>query len=517
MYIWETYKLYNMNENTLFSILALCFFWANSQKQRPNLDIPSTHYQNPIFSGDFPDPSILVDGDDYYMIHSSFDYHPGLTVWHSKDLINWSILTNALEDPIGSVWAPELIKHKDKYYIYFPSNNTNYVISADKMEGPWSKPTDLGIGNIDPGHIADEKGNRYLYFPNGGYVPLTKDGLAVKGEEIHSYDGWTIPRDWVIECMCMEGPKLFKRGNYYYLTVAQGGTAGPPTGHMVISARSKSPLGPWENSPHNPIIRTENPDDQWASVGHATVIETGAGETWMIFHGYEKEHYNMGRQTLLAPLEWTDDGWFKMPENIDISKPILRPSGKSGISNYQVSDSFEGSELNPKWHFFEDFDKNRFKVENNSLKLKAKGTGIANSAPLLITPSDHSYSVSVELEIKGNAIGGLVLFYNEKSGSGILADQKNIISNIRDWQSITEKEVIDRKVHLKMVNINNVVNQFYSLDGKQWTKIKNSLEVSGIHHNALSGFLSLRIGLVAIGDGEVYFKNFQYQPNPTTD
>lgn len=503
-----------MKKSTLFFITVLCFFMANSQKQRANLDIPSTHYQNPIFSGDFPDPSILVDGDDYYMIHSSFDYQPGLTVWHSKDLINWSILTNALRESVGSVWAPDLIKHKNKYYIYFPSNNSNYVITADNMAGPWSDPIDLKIGNIDPGHIADDDGNRYLYFPNGGYIPLMDDGLAVNGEEVHSYDGWPIPLEWSIECFCMEGPKLFKHGDYYYLTVAQGGTAGPPTGHMVISARSKSPLGPWENSPYNPIIRTENRDDKWASVGHATVFEAASKKLWMIFHGYEKEHYNLGRQTLLAPLEWTADGWFKMADSTDISKPIVRPTGNSVARTYHISDSFEGSELDPKWHFYGDFDKDRFKIKNNTLQLKAKGNGIANSSPLLISPSDHSYSVSVELAIKGNAIGGLVLFYNEKSGSGILADKENILANLRGWQFETEKGVIERKVHLKMVNNDNIVSQYYSLDGKNWKKIESSLEVSSIHHNVLGGFLSLRIGLVAIGEGEVYFSNFKYQPLP---
>src|SRR5690606_8139344 len=121
---------------------------------------------------------------------------------------------------------------------------------------------------------------------------------------------------------------------------------------------------------------------------------------------------------------------------------------------------------------------------------------------------------SVEMVIKGNAIGGLVLFYNEKSGSGILADQKNILANLRGWQFETEKGVINKKVHLKMVNNDNIVSQYYSLDGKNWKKIESSLEVSSIHHNVLSGFLSLRIGLVSIGEGEVHFKNFNYQPLP---
>lgn len=116
--------------------------------------------------------------------------------------------------------------------------------SADNINGPWSDPIDLKISNIDPGHFTNEKGNRYLYFSNNDYIPLSKDGLSVSGAGKHVYDGWKIPSEWSIECFCMEGPKVLKHGNYYYLTVAEGGTAGPATSHIVISARSKSPLGP---------------------------------------------------------------------------------------------------------------------------------------------------------------------------------------------------------------------------------------------------------------------------------
>ncbi|MBN1765075.1 MAG: family 43 glycosylhydrolase [Sedimentisphaerales bacterium] len=121
------------------------------------------------------------------------------------------------------------------------------------MAGPWSDPIDLKIGNIDPGHVTDSAGKRYLYFSSGGYVPLSDDGLSIIGEFQHCYNGWPIPREWSIECFCMEGPKLARRGDYYYLTVAEGGTAGPATGHMVISARSPSPLGPGRI---HPLIRS---------------------------------------------------------------------------------------------------------------------------------------------------------------------------------------------------------------------------------------------------------------------
>ena len=228
-------------------LLTVCFI-LNAQYQIDTRYANGEFFINPVFSGDYPDPSLLVDGNDYYVVHSSFEYYPGLTIWHSKDLINWTPVTNALTKYVGSVWAPDLVKYNNQYYIYFPANNTNYVIVSDSIGGRWSDPIDLKVGNIDPGHVVDDNGNRYLYFSSGGYVPLSNDGLSVAGDFQHSYDGWPIPRDWTIECFCMEGPKFFKRGEYYYITVAEGGTAGPATGHMVISARSKSPLGPWEKS-----------------------------------------------------------------------------------------------------------------------------------------------------------------------------------------------------------------------------------------------------------------------------
>jgi xylan 1,4-beta-xylosidase len=140
---------------------------VNAQYQTQVNEKGGGYYLNPVFAGDYPDPSILRDRDNYYMVHSSFEYYPGLLIWHSKDLINWAPVTNALHKYVGSVWAPDLVKYNNKYYIYFPANNTNYVITADSIKGPWSEPVDLKIGNIDPGHIADTAGKRYLYFSSG--------------------------------------------------------------------------------------------------------------------------------------------------------------------------------------------------------------------------------------------------------------------------------------------------------------------------------------------------------------
>ena len=496
----------------MFSLLIQLSFLADAQYQTNTNVKGDGYYVNPIFAGDYPDPSILRDGSDYYIVHSSFDYYPGLLIWHSKDLIHWAPVTNALHKYIGSVWAPDLVKYKNKYYIYFPAHNTNYVVTADSMNGPWSDPVDLKIGNIDPGHVTDAEGNRYLYFGGGGYVPLSEDGLSVTGELKHTYDGWPIPREWTIEGFFMEGPKLVKRGDYYYLTVAEGGTAGPATSHMVISARSKSPLGPWENSPYNPIIRTQESSDKWWSKGHGTLFEDAKGNWWMVFHGYENGYYNMGRQTLLQPVEWTNDGWYKTPDGIKTDEPIKRPSGTLSNAVFTLNDNFEGTTLKPQWKFYGEYDTSRFHLGENSLIIKAKGNSAGDCSPLVCIPSDHSYIAQIELFIEGEATGGLVLFYNNNAHSGILADKENVLTDLRGWQFPTEKKAIKNHVFLRLKNMNSTVDMYYSIDGIQWNKIENSVEVSSLNHNVLGGFLSLRLGLCSMGYGMVKFKNFIYRP-----
>ncbi len=492
-------------KSTILFFLLLFALIVNAQNNS------TQNFTNPLFSGDYPDPSILRDGDDYYLVHSSFLYYPGLLIWHSTDLMNWEPVANALYKYVGSVWAPDLVKYNDKYYIYFPADNTNYVITADQIEGPWSDPVELDVSMIDPGHVVDDSGNRYLYFSSGSYVQLSDDGLSVTGQITHSYDGWKIPREWSIECFCMESPKLVKHGDYYYLTVAEGGTAGPATGHMVISARSKSPLGPWENSPYNPILRAQSPEDKWCSIGHGTVFDEKDGNWYLLFHGYENGYYNMGRQTMLFPIEWTEDGWYKIADEVNIAASIKLPGKKVTNKNlFSLTDSFEGETLKLHWKFFGGYDSERIELTGNSLVVNGKGNAVPDCSPMLCIPSDHSYTADVELEIEGDAIGGLVLFYNQQAYSGILADKSSVLANLRGWQFTTEKDVIKRHVFLRLKNIRNTVDMYYSLDGKKWTKIENSFESSAYHHNVLSGFMSLRIGLCAIGNGKVVFKNFEY-------
>jgi len=171
-------------------------------------------YSNPIIGGDHPDASPIRVGTDFYLTHSSFEWAPGLLIWHSVDLVDWRPVAAALRRYYGSVWAPYLCEYDGHFYIYYPSNNKLFVVHADHPTGPWSEPVDLGISAIDPAHIA-ENGRRFLYTNGGQMVELTADGLGVKSPPRTVFAPWPVPATTRMECTCLEGPKLLEHIGFF--------------------------------------------------------------------------------------------------------------------------------------------------------------------------------------------------------------------------------------------------------------------------------------------------------------
>lgn len=200
---------------------------------------------------------------------------------------------------------------------------------------------DLHVSGIDPGHAADGQGNRYLFLNRGEMIRLAPDGLSTVGEKKKVYEGWEIPKQWNTEGKWpetyLESPKIIRHGDYYYLTCAEGGTAGPATSHMAVSARSRSLEGPWVNSPYNPVVHTYSAQDHWWSKGHGTLIDDAEGRWWMVYHAYAKGYHTLGRQTLIEPMEWTRDGWFRASAGAVGPCPDLRHPGIVGqLSSSEV-------------------------------------------------------------------------------------------------------------------------------------------------------------------------------------
>ena len=499
--------------------------WPQGLEGQRQADLGNGYYLNPIMPGDYPDPTVLKDGDDYYMTFSSFDNYPGIVIWHSKDLVNWTPIGPALHTNIGTVWALDICKHQDRYYIYIPAAPAGkpwgtYVIWADNIAGPWSEPVNLHIdGCIDPGHAVGEDGKRYLFVNGIRKIKLKDNGLATDGQVEPAYQPWVYPDHWITENFAPEGPKITRYKDYFYLVTAVGGTAGPVTGHMVIAARAKSIHGPWEHCPHNPLVRSQSTEEPWWSRGHATLIEGPNKDWWMIYHGYENGFRTLGRQTLLEPIKWTEDGWFKAKGG-DLSKPMKKPANISGVKNGLArSDDFSTNKFGLQWAFHKPSNKELERINYSrfnskpALSLIAVGTNPSNSSPMVCNAIDRSYQVEVSMTLEDKAEAGLLLFYNHRAFVGMGTDGNSIKSfqyaEEHPWARIPNKS---KQLKMRLTNDNNVITYHYSTDnGLSWQRHPTRMEVAGINHNVFGGFLSLRIGLYCCGQGRVILQDFKYQ------
>lgn len=470
----------------------------------------SQSYPRCILAGDYADPTILRDGKDFYMTHSMFQYTPGFLIWHSQDLVNWEPVTHVVTKGVNCPLAPDLHKHNGKYYLYFPDRKTTFVCIADKIEGPWTEPIEVkGARGIDPGHIVDVKtGKRYLFTDKGLMAPLNDKGTALTKPMKTVYSGWDIPKDWVTEGKWpekyLESPKLLFLNGYYYLTSAEGGTAGPPTSHMVVTARSKSLEGPWEESPYNPVIHTWTADDQWWSKGHGTIFDDANGNWWIVYHAYPNNFHTLGRYTLLEPLEYTEDGWFRTKKEQPL--PVASKKIKHGLD---LSDDFSGEKLGFQWTIFKDFDYDAITLSNKKLTLKGRGASVAKGRVLTVIARDKSYDVKVRVQ-NNTQESGLCLFYDERAFSGITSDGNTlkVYDHCKLIKTVPYKSAAN--CWLRLRNQENILVIEASKNGRKWKVIATGLELSDMNHNNLSWFRSLRPALISVGNGTADFYDFQY-------
>lgn len=276
----------------------------------------------PIIPGFHPDPSICRVGDDYYLVNSSFEYLPGVPIFHSRDLVTWELIGNVLdrEDQLSlpssagssGIFAPTIRHHDGRFWMITTNINRvrdgHLIVSATDPAGPWTTPVyTTGALGIDPDLFWDADGTCYLTWAGGwdGGLPIMQVALdpatgELLGEPrgISSGTGLANP----------EGPHIYRRGDWYYLLLAEGGTE---RGHTVTIARSRSVDGPYEGNPANPILSHRSTIDPVQNTGHADLVETADG--WaMVYLGVRpvgpSPHFHLnGRETFLAGVEWKDD------------------------------------------------------------------------------------------------------------------------------------------------------------------------------------------------------------------
>lgn len=465
-------------------------------------------YQNPVLSGDWPDPAVMREGEDYYLVTSTARYYPGLTIWHSTDLVSWVPLCNPISNFEKDIWAPDILRWGDWYYIYFSASGSNFVTRSKRIDSGWCDPVDLCVDHIDPGHCS-EKGKRYLMLSAGYIVPLSDDGMSIAGKMQKVMEPAPIPDEWDVEGPYPESPKVTQKGDFYYLTYADGGTGGPATSHMVMSARSKSLFGPWEFSPFNPIVHTWSRKETWHSKGHGHLIEDKEGNWWILYHAYQKDYIGLGRSLLLERIEWTDDGWFHLKRDGDCTLPMKKPAGSQVDEPWELSDDFSTENLKITWKMFGAEHFFRIKTGRHVLHLEGEGTTPGNSFPLVVASGDHSYVISVDIDKPESCGAGLILIYDDRYYTAASWNGE-YITIYRLGASITSLPVKGEHIKMFMRNDENEVAFYYSVNGSSLKKINYVIPVHSMNNTAYGGNSCLRPGLFVYGKGKASFSDFQY-------
>ncbi len=235
----------------------------------------------------------------------------------------------------------------------------------------------------------------------------------------------------------------------------------------------------------------------------------------MIYHGYENGYRTLGRQTLLEPIEWTDDGWFRAMGG-DLSRPLPMPKGgKGGPAGQALSDDFKRDRFGVQWAFHDPApdEMRRARYTDKGLRIAGRGASPADSRPLTCGVGDRAYEVEVTLALEGAAEAGLLLFYSRKAfvGIGFTRDEVKTFQYAEE-QGWARAKRETSSVRVRMTNDEHVVTWRYSHDGgKTWTLHGTRMEVSGIHHNVFGGFLSLKVGIYCAGNGAVTLGDFRYR------
>lgn len=319
-------------------------------------------FTNPVVPGDFPDPTVCRVGDDYYLASSSFEYFPGVPILHSRDLVHWRLIGYALTRPSQlslegvrsshGVFAPTLRHHDGVFYLVTTTvgGGGNFFVTAADPAGPWSDPVLIDQAGMDPSLHFDEDGtvyyNRHVGGGDGYIGQATIDPETGElGGELEKVWGGT-GGQWA------EGPHLYHHGDWWYVMISEGGTS---YAHAITVARSKSPFGPYESCPDNPILtHRDQPGNPFQAIGHCDLVETPEG-WWAVCLGIRPvagRTHHLGRETMLLPVTWSEDGWPRLGVEgrveAERAAPALPPHPWPDLP---VRDEFDASELALAWNF----------------------------------------------------------------------------------------------------------------------------------------------------------------------
>lgn len=528
------------------------FEYSGSDPVDASAKLKPGDYRNPILQGFYPDPSITRVGDDYYLVTSTFSYFPGIPVFHSRDLVNWTQIGNAIDRPdqldfgkLGlsrGVFAPAIEHHAGTFYILNTCVDCgdNFVITATNPKGPWSDPVWLPEikGGIDPSLFVDADGSAWI-LNNGPPVGTPRyDGhravwiqrfdlksQKMVGPRTMLVDGGVDPSTnpiWI------EGPHIIPKDGWYYLICAEGGTA---EGHSQVVLRSRKVDGPYTPYPGNPILTQRDlPRDRAnpiTSAGHADFVQLPNGDWWATFlavRPYRGDYYNTGRETFLMPVEWRGE-WPHITARgqaipYTAKRPALTPQSKPAIPTngaFTVREEFDGQALGPHWMMMRNPRETWHRLADGALTLTPRAEGLGDNAnpSFLARRQQHQIanaSTLVDFTPTGGAQAGLAALQSDDYwfAIAVAGDPREIRvtrragpSDPKDGTLVARAPAPEGRVRLRIRGDRDRYRFDYAPERGEWRTLHADADGTSLSTRTAGGFVGAVFGPFAqSGAGE---------------
>ncbi|MDR1645812.1 MAG: glycoside hydrolase family 43 protein [Tannerellaceae bacterium] len=534
---------------------AICLFLfalpVNGQYKVETLGIPADYYSNPVITGMNPDPSICRAGDDFYLVTSTFEYFPGLPIYHSKDLVHWKLIGHALstprsnpligcDDSRGGQYAPTIRYHEGTFYVIGTKYEGEgpegiFYVSAKNPAGPWSDPVWIGEMYVDPS-LEFYDGKVYLVCPDNrnpenegafllGVIDLETGKFTEPLRKIATGLGGSSP----------EGPHLYKIDGFYYLMTAEGGTGYQ---HREVIQRSRSPWGPYETSPHNPFLTNMNiPEHPFQAIGHADLIQLKDGSWWAVSLGIRPRNgrfQHLGRETFLIPVLRDESGW-----------PLTNTGGvvqeKYPVPNLPphpwekepVRDDFSSATLNLQWNFIRNPYAKDWSLTEKPGYLRLKGSALnlsEKNSPAFVGRRQTAFDV-----VASAKVGFTPVAEGEEAGLVVRANGKNhydlLITRQEGKRVVMFRKVVREKVvHTAYTDIpdGDLILRISATDReyKFWIQpegarpeLLGTASTRDVSNERVYGFTGVYIGMYASGNGKANthpadFDWFDFEEDP---
>ena len=500
---------------------------------------------NPILPGWYSDPSFCTNGEgDYFLVTSTFSYFPGVPIFHSRDLVNWKQIGHVLDRPSqltgldrqhtsGGIFAPDIQYNPANRTYYMITTNVgtgNFLVKTQDPFGSWSEPILLPqVQGIDPSLFFDDDGRAYIV--NNDDAPGGKpeyDGhRTIRIVEYDVENDCTIGERKVIvdkgvdpaaKPIWIEGPHLYKIDGKYFLMCAEGGTEDQ---HSEVIFRSDSPMGPYKPWDRNPILTQRHLDagrrDAVTCTGHADIIRTPEGEWWGVFLGCRptsKGFENLGRETFLMPVRWSEDGFPYFLEGDETVPVVIRRTGVTvdanpTFGNFKVEDSFDGDKLGPEWMTLRGPATGLYALKGGALELKcspARATGFETPALVLRRLQHHRFNAYTRMRFtpQGSEAAGLLLYKDERHQYFLkvcLSDGEPAICLEQSGVTLSCKAIPGKfsTVDLCIASDDGLTFRFGdAVDGRELRTLAANIDASYLSTAVAGGFTGTTVGPYAV-------------------